>query len=122
MTIDRRELADFLRRSGERARPQDAGLPSGPRRRTPGPRREEVAQLAGMSVDYYVRLEQARGPQPSPRMLAALARALRLDSDQCDHLHLLAGHRPPAGATGGDHVAPGLLHLLDQLPRPLHRS
>ncbi|MFB7515788.1 helix-turn-helix transcriptional regulator [Streptomyces sp. NPDC056144] len=114
-TIDRRELADFLRRSRERVRPQDAGLPTGPRRRTPGLRREEVAQLAGMSADYYIRLEQARGPQPSPQMLAALARALRLDTDGRDHLHLLAGHRPPAGPAAGDHVSPGLLHLLDQL-------
>ncbi|MEU5214652.1 helix-turn-helix transcriptional regulator [Streptomyces sp. NPDC020807] len=114
-TIDRRELADFLRRSRERVRPQDAGLPAGPRRRTPGLRREEVAQLAGMSADYYIRLEQARGPQPSPQMLAALARALRLDTDGRDHLHLLAGHRPPAVPAVGDHVSPGLLHLLDQL-------
>ncbi|WP_438828617.1 helix-turn-helix transcriptional regulator [Streptomyces klenkii] len=113
---DRPELADFLRRSRDRIRPQDAGLPAGPRRRTPGLRREEVAQLAGMSADYYIRLEQARGPQPSPQMLAALARALRLDTDERDHLYLLAGHRPPAGRTAGDHVAPGLLHLLDQLP------
>ncbi|GGV36429.1 DNA-binding protein [Kitasatospora herbaricolor] len=116
MTIDRRELADFLRRSRDRVRPQDAGLPAGPRRRIPGLRREEVAQLAGMSADYYIRLEQARGPQPSPQMLAALARALRLSTDERDHLHLLAGHRPPAGRVAGDHVAPGLLHLLDQLP------
>ncbi|MFD4371576.1 helix-turn-helix transcriptional regulator [Streptomyces sp. NPDC058486] len=115
-TIDRRELADFLRRRREGVAPKDVGLPAGPRRRTPGLRREEVAQLAGMSADYYIRLEQARGPQPSPPMLAALARALRLDADERDHLHLLAGHRPPAGAVAGDHVAPGLLHLLDQLP------
>lgn len=66
MTIDRSELADFLRRSRERVTPQDVGLTAGPRRRTPGLRREEVAQLAGMSADYYIRLEQARGPQPSP--------------------------------------------------------
>ncbi|MFB7343584.1 helix-turn-helix transcriptional regulator [Streptomyces hydrogenans] len=115
-TIDRRELADFLRRRRERVTPKDVGLPAGPRRRTPGLRREEVAQLAGMSADYYIRLEQARGPQPSPPMLAALARALRLDADERDHLHLLAGHRPPAGAVAGEHVAPSLLHLLDQLP------
>ncbi|MET8971205.1 helix-turn-helix transcriptional regulator [Streptomyces hydrogenans] len=115
-TIDRRELADFLRRRRERVTPKDVGLPAGARRRTPGLRREEVAQLAGMSADYYIRLEQARGPQPSPPMLAALARALRLDADERDHLHLLAGHRPPAGAVAGEHVAPGLLHLLDQLP------
>ncbi|MFE5872485.1 helix-turn-helix transcriptional regulator [Streptomyces roseifaciens] len=116
MTIDRSGLADFLRRSRDRVRPQDVGLPAGPRRRTPGLRREEVAQLAGMSADYYIRLEQARGPQPSPEMLAALARALRLSADERDHLHLLAGRRPPAGRTAGDHVGPGLLHLLDRLP------
>ncbi|MFJ9807281.1 helix-turn-helix transcriptional regulator [Streptomyces sp. NPDC101158] len=115
MTIDRRELADFLRRCRERVGPQDAGLPVGSRRRTPGLRREEVAQLAAMSADYYIRLEQARGPQPSPQMLAALARALRLGGDERDHLYLLAGRRPPAGPAAGAHVAPGLLHLLDQL-------
>ncbi|GAB2687410.1 helix-turn-helix transcriptional regulator [Kitasatospora kifunensis] len=116
MTINRRELADFLRCSRDRLRPQDVGLPAGPRRRAPGLRREEVAQLAGMSADYYIRLEQARGPQPSPQMLSALARAVRLSTDERDHLYLLAGHRPPAGRTAGDHVSPGLLHLLDQLP------
>ncbi|GAA2242811.1 helix-turn-helix transcriptional regulator [Kitasatospora cystarginea] len=116
MIINRAELADFLRCSRDRVRPQDVGLPSGPRRRTPGLRREEVAQLAGMSADYYIRLEQARGPQPSPQMLSALARALRLNVDGRDHLYLLAGHRPPAAHAAGDHVSPGLLHLLDQLP------
>ncbi|MYS85208.1 helix-turn-helix domain-containing protein [Streptomyces sp. SID5474] len=115
MTIARGELADFLRRSRERVSPEDAGLPTGPRRRTPGLRREEVAQLAGMSADYYIRLEQARGPQPSTQMLGALARALRLSDDERDHLHLLAGHRPPAVRIAGDEVAPALLHLLDQL-------
>ncbi|MFE9423604.1 helix-turn-helix transcriptional regulator [Kitasatospora sp. NPDC006697] len=115
MTINRAELADFLRHARERVSPADLGLPVGPRRRTPGLRREEVAQLAAMSADYYVRLEQARGPQPSPPMLAALARALRLTDDERDHLYLLAGHRPPAARATGDQVAPGLLHLLDQL-------
>ncbi|MER8186359.1 helix-turn-helix transcriptional regulator [Kitasatospora sp. NPDC094015] len=115
MEMDRRELADFLRRSRERLRPQDVGLPDGPRRRTPGLRREEVVQLAGMSADYYIRLEQARGPQPSGQMLAALARALRLTEDERDHLFLLAGHRPPAGRPSGEHIKPGLLYLLDQL-------
>ncbi|WP_406284920.1 helix-turn-helix transcriptional regulator [Embleya sp. NBC_00896] len=115
MTIARSDLADFLRRSRARIGPEDAGLPAGPRRRTPGLRREEVAQLAGMSADYYIRLEQARGPQPSTQMLAALARALRLSDDELDHLYLLAGHRPPAARNRGDEVAPALLHLLDQL-------
>ncbi|MFI5806744.1 helix-turn-helix transcriptional regulator [Streptomyces sp. NPDC051561] len=116
MLINRPDLADFLRRQRDRVRPHDVGLVSGPRRRTPGLRREEVAQLAGMSADYYIRLEQARGPQPSTSMLAALARALRLTTDERDHLHLLAGHAPPAAHTDTGHVAPGLLHLLDQLP------
>jgi len=113
--MDRGELADFLRRSRERLRPGEVGLPGGLRRRTPGLRREEVAQLAGISADYLMRLEQARGPQPSTQVLAALARALRLTEDQRDHLYVLAGHRPPAGRLAGHHVRPGLLYLLDQL-------
>jgi transcriptional regulator with XRE-family HTH domain len=113
--MDRRELADFLRRSRERLRPYEVGLSAGPRRRTPGLRREEVALLAGMSADYLMRLEQARSPQPSTQLLSALAHALRLDDDERDHLYVLAGHRPPAGRLAGNHVRPGLLYLLDQL-------
>lgn len=113
--MDRRELADFLRRSRERLRPHEVGLSAGPRRRTPGLRREEVALLAGMSADYLMRLEQARSPQPSTQLLGALAHALRLDDDERDHLYVLAGHRPPAGRLAGNHVRPGLLYLLDQL-------
>ncbi|MCO6009804.1 helix-turn-helix transcriptional regulator [Actinoallomurus purpureus] len=121
MQMDRRELADFLRRSRERLRPQEVGLPAGPRRRTPGLRREEVSQLAGMSADYYMRLEQARSPQPSPQILTSLAHALRLTDDERDHLYLLAGHRPPAGRLAGDHVRPSLLYLLDRLTEtPAH--
>ncbi|WP_306185054.1 MULTISPECIES: helix-turn-helix transcriptional regulator [unclassified Streptomyces] len=115
--LNRRELADFLRRSRERLRPHDVGLASGPRRRTPGLRREEVAQLAGMSADYLMRLEQARSPQPSTQLLGALARALRLTEDERDHLFVLAGHRPPEGRRAGSHVRPALLYLLDQLTR-----
>jgi transcriptional regulator with XRE-family HTH domain len=115
MEMDRPELADFLRRRRERLRPDEVGLPAGPRRRTPGLRREEVSQLAGMSADYYMRLEQARSPQPSTQILASLARALRLTEDERDHLYLLAGHRPPAGRTAGDRVRPALLYLLDEL-------
>ncbi|MEV6931640.1 helix-turn-helix transcriptional regulator [Dactylosporangium sp. NPDC051485] len=113
--MNRRELADFLRRCRERLQPHDVGLTAGARRRTPGLRREEVAQLAGMSADYYMRLEQARSPQPSTQLLAPLARALRLNDDERDHLYLLAGHRPPTGRQAGDHVRPGLLFLLDRL-------
>ncbi|WP_205660778.1 helix-turn-helix transcriptional regulator [Amycolatopsis vastitatis] len=113
--MQRADLAGFLRRSRERLTPRDVGLAEGPRRRTPGLRREEVAARAGMSPDYYMRLEQARSPQPSGQLLAALARALRLTEDERDHLYLLAGHRPPEGARAGEHLRPGLLYLLDRL-------
>jgi uncharacterized protein YdhG (YjbR/CyaY superfamily)/transcriptional regulator with XRE-family HTH domain len=78
-------------------------------------RREEVAQLAGMSTDYLARLEQSRGPQPSTQVLAALARALRLTDDERDHLYYVAGRTPPAFHRPNAHVSPGLLHVLDHL-------
>lgn len=115
MTPNRPGLADFLRRSRERLTPRDVGLAEGPRRRTPGLRREEVAMLAGMSADYYMRLEQARGSQPSVQVLAALTGALRLSEDERDHLYLLAGHRPPEDARAGEYLRPGLRFLLDRL-------
>jgi transcriptional regulator with XRE-family HTH domain len=113
--MDREALADFLRRRREALRPEDVGLPVGLRRRTAGLRREEVAALAAMSTDYYTRLEQRRGPQPSEQMLAALARALRLTSSERDYLFLTAGHNPPAQASAATHVAPALLRVLDRL-------
>ncbi|MEW1860056.1 helix-turn-helix transcriptional regulator [Streptomyces sp. NBC_00669] len=114
--MDRTELADFLRRCRTRLAPADVGLSEGPRRRTPGLRREEVAQLAGMSTDHYTRLEQARGSHPSRQMLAAVARALRLTGDERDHLFHLAGEEPPRGnRPATEHVRPGLLLLLDRL-------
>ncbi|WP_327314964.1 helix-turn-helix transcriptional regulator [Streptomyces sp. NBC_01235] len=113
--MNRAEFADFLRRGRARLTPSAAGLTAGARRRTPGLRREEVAQLAGMSVDYYTRLEQCRGPHPSRQMLAALARALRLTDDERDHLFHLAGEEPPRRETASTHVAPGLLLILDRL-------
>jgi transcriptional regulator with XRE-family HTH domain len=76
--VDRRELAAFLRSRRERITPDEVGLPAGQRRRTPGLRREEVAQLAFISPEYYTRLEQARARRPSREVLAGLARALRL--------------------------------------------
>ncbi|MEU1736275.1 helix-turn-helix transcriptional regulator [Streptosporangium sp. NPDC020145] len=115
MGMHRDDLADFLRRSRGRLTPGEVGLVEGPRRRTPGLRREEVAALAGMSADYYMRLEQARSTQPSVQMLAALTRALRLTIDERDHLYLLAGHRPPEGARAGEYLRPSLLYLLDRL-------
>jgi transcriptional regulator with XRE-family HTH domain len=112
--IDRAGLADFLRRRRELLHPADVGLPDGVRRRTPGLRRDEVAQLAGMSADYYSRLEQSRGANPSESIVAALARALRCDLDQRDHLFHLAGLTPPTRRAGG-HIRPGLISLADRL-------
>lgn len=113
--MERTELADFLRRRRERLQPADVGLSAGPRRRAAGLRREEVAALAAMSTDYYTRLEQARGPQPSEQMLAAIARALRLTTDERDHLYRLAGHSAPRRTPLDTHVAPALLRVLDHL-------
>jgi transcriptional regulator with XRE-family HTH domain len=113
--MDRAELAAFLRRRREALQPHDVGLPAGPRRRTAGLRREEVAALAGMSADYYSRVEQQRGPQPSPQMLAALARGLRLTLDERDHLFRLAGQAAPTRVRRSDHVHPALLRVLDRL-------
>jgi transcriptional regulator with XRE-family HTH domain len=114
--MDRAALADFLRRRREALRPSDVGLPAGPRRRTAGLRREEVAALAVMSTDYYTRLEQQRGPQPSEQMLAALARALRLTSSERDYLYRTAGQNPPGSRPAATpHVAPALLRVLDRL-------
>jgi transcriptional regulator with XRE-family HTH domain len=113
--MDRGALADFLRRRREALQPQEVGLPIGARRRTRGLRREEVAVLAAMSTDYYTRLEQQRGPQPSEQMLASLARALRLTSDERDYLFQIAGHSAPTAAAAATHVAPALLRVLDRL-------
>ena len=113
--MDRVALAEFLRRRREVISPSEVGLSPGQRRRTTGLRREEVAQLTGMSVDYYSRLEQARSTQPSPQMVRALARALRLTEDETDHLYRLAGHAVPDRPWHCLHVRPALLFLLDQL-------
>jgi transcriptional regulator with XRE-family HTH domain len=113
--MDRTALADFLRRRREALRPADVGIPVTARRRTPGLRREDVAALAAMSTDYYTRLEQRRGPQPSEQMLSSLARALRLTSDERDYLFLLAGHTAPAPVSAAAHVPPALLRVLDRL-------
>jgi transcriptional regulator with XRE-family HTH domain len=113
--VDRTELAAFLRRRRARVQPTDVGLPGGRRRRTPGLRRQEVAQLAGMSVDYYIRLEQGRGPRPSRQMVAAIGRALRLTADELAYLHHLVGEAPGPLPGPVREVRPGVLHLLDRL-------
>lgn len=113
--LDRAGLADFLRTRREALQPEDVGMPRGQRRRTAGLRREEVAALCHMSTDYYARIERQRGPQPSEQMVAAIAQGLHLGRDERDHLYRLAGHRAPARGSGGDHVGPGMLRVLDRL-------
>ena len=113
--MDQPALAAFLRSRRAALRPEDVGLATGARRLVPGLRREEVAALAGMSADYYVRMEQARSPQPSEQMLAALARAIRLSNDERDYLYRLAGQNVPARTPQDTHVAPSLLRVFDRL-------
>lgn len=115
MVIDRTGLAGFLRSRREALQPEDVGLPRGQRRRTDGLRREEVAVLCHMSTDYYSRLEQERGPQPSEQMIASIAQGLHLSLDERDHLFRLAGHTPPTRRAGGDHIGPGMLRIFDRL-------
>ncbi|NUK83316.1 helix-turn-helix transcriptional regulator [Streptomyces lunaelactis] len=115
--MDRLELAAFLRSRRERITPADVGLPAGPRRRTPGLRREEAAQLAYISTEYYTRLEQARGPRPSREGLAGLARALRLSDAERNHLHHLAGAPPGPSAGPSREVRQSIIDLLHRLPQ-----
>ncbi|MFJ6066413.1 helix-turn-helix transcriptional regulator [Streptomyces tendae] len=117
----RRELGDFLRSRRERVTPQQAGLPSTGRRRTPGLRREEVAVLAGVGVTWYTWLEQGRPINVSTQVLRAVARVLRLDDVEQRHLHQLAGSSTPKDGPAEDD--PGLpaafqpvLDKLDPFP------
>ncbi|MGW5456196.1 helix-turn-helix transcriptional regulator [Nocardia sp. NPDC003979] len=109
------ELGAFLRSRRARIRPDQVGLVVGPRRRVPGLRRDEVAQLAGASVDYYTELERGAGSQPSEQMLAAIARALRLTADEHDHLYHLAERPLPRHGGPASRVHPGMLDLLTRL-------
>jgi transcriptional regulator with XRE-family HTH domain len=113
------ELGAFLRANRARLDPTDVGLAGGGAgRRVPGLRREEVAVLAGVSVDYYARLEQGRERGPSPQMIDAIGRALRLDSDSRAHLYLLAGLHPRLAVDAARaSVHPSLIELLDAFPR-----
>jgi transcriptional regulator with XRE-family HTH domain len=115
--VDKQELGAFLRSRRERLRPEDVGLPSGPRRRTPGLRREEIAVLAHISTEYYVRLEQGRAPRPSGDVLAGIAGALRLTDAEADHLHVLAGTAPTRTRLHRRDVRPSILALLERLPQ-----
>ncbi|MEU2056358.1 helix-turn-helix transcriptional regulator [Streptomyces bungoensis] len=113
--MDRALLADFLRARREVLQPEDVGLPRGSRRRTGGLRREEVAALAGMSVDYYSRIEQQRGPVPSEQVLAGLARGLHLTLSERDYLFDLAGHSAPRRVLRDDHVSPTMMRIIERL-------
>ncbi|WP_330183504.1 helix-turn-helix transcriptional regulator [Nocardia sp. NBC_01503] len=116
------DLGEFLRSRRARIQPAEAGLREYGRRRVPGLRREEVAQLAGVSVDYYIRLEQGRGRNASDAVLDAVARALRLTDSERQHLYALA--RPsgthPSGGTGvyQDTLRPGARLVLDAIAAP----
>lgn len=112
---DHAALGAALHQWRDRTSPQDIGLPTGGVRRAPGLRREELAQLAGLSVDYIVRLERGRATSPSAQVLASLSRALRLSEAERDHLFRLAGQAPPAVGHISQHIPPSVQRLLDQL-------
>ena len=114
-TARRRELAAFLRNRRERVQPQDVGLPPGGRRRTPGLRREEVAQLSGVGVTWYTWLEQGRDINVSAQVVDAIARTLRLDRHEWAHLSTLAGvaTTPPADQCAA--LTPAARRIMDQL-------
>lgn len=118
------ELGEFLRSSRERLTPDAVGLPPGRRRRTPGLRREEVAALAGISIEYLIRLEQGRDSNPSPSVLAALSDTLRLTEAERGHLGMLSihanqGEMCPEKVPPAEEVAPTIVQLLAQLePSP----
>lgn len=116
----RRELAEFLKSRRARLSPVDVGLSAGSRRRTPGLRREEVAQLAGVGVTWYTWFEQGREIQVSAHFLENLARGLRLDAAERDHLFTLAHHRPAPLVPQSSIVSPALQHMIETLPHPAY--
>jgi transcriptional regulator with XRE-family HTH domain len=109
------EFGHAVRRWRDRIRPEAAGLPAGTRRRASGLRREELAQLAGISVDYLTRLEQGRASSPSTGVVEALARALRLADPERAHLFRLAGQAPPGLGHVSSRISPSVQRLLDRL-------
>lgn len=115
----KRELGDFLRARRSRLTPEGVGLPQRRQRRTPGLRREEVAELAGIGVDWYIRLEQGRPVTPSVSTIDALARALRLTELEHQHLRALAGGGGPKPFQP-EVAPPGLLTLLESLTQPAY--
>jgi transcriptional regulator with XRE-family HTH domain len=115
MSEDETSLGATIRAWRDRLTPAEVGLPAGRARRTVGLRREELSELAGISVDYIVRLEQGRAATPSAQIVSALARALRLTRGERDHLYGLAGLRPPRDGTITDHIPPGMQRVLTRL-------
>src|SRR6478752_1558204 len=112
-------LGDFLRARREQVQPEDVGLVAGSRRRVAGLRREELALLAGISADYYLRLEQGRDKNPSAQVLDALSRALRLDIKATEYLHQIAGLTAARRDHPGVEAAHGgMQELIDQFPMP----
>lgn len=111
-------LGDFLKARRGQLQPEDVGLAGGPRRRVPGLRREELAGLAGISADYYLRIEQGRIISPSAQVLDSLARALRLDDASSEHLRTLAGLSSRGEEATAERIASGLDVLVDQLRVP----
>ena len=109
------ELSRVVRAWRDRLSPQDSGLPHGSRRQAPGLRREELAMLAGISVDYLVRLEQGRSTNPSPQVLGSLARALRLSVEERDHLYRVAGAAVPTPTDVPRHLTPSVQRIIDRL-------
>jgi transcriptional regulator with XRE-family HTH domain len=108
-------IGSYIQAWRHRLQPADAGLPAGPSRRASGLRREELAMLASISVDYLVRLEQGRATNPSTQVLAALSRALRLTTQERDHLYAIAGQAPPRRTAMTSHVPPSVQRLADRL-------
>ncbi|KOG65144.1 XRE family transcriptional regulator [Streptomyces griseoflavus] len=113
--VRRGELAAFLRSRRERITPEQVGLPRGPRRRTPGLRREEVAHLSAVGVTWYTWLEQARDIHVSPQVLDSVARALQMDRAERGHLFALAGAADPVRGTECAVVTQSMRQMLDQL-------
>ncbi|TCC42949.1 helix-turn-helix transcriptional regulator [Kribbella sindirgiensis] len=109
------ELGRTLHAWRDRVTPAEVGLPAGGKRRAPGLRREELAHLAGLSVDYIVRLEQGRSDSPSVQVLTALARALRLSDAERNHLFVLAGEVLPSPGRMSAYLPPGVQRIVDQL-------
>ncbi|MFJ9034832.1 helix-turn-helix transcriptional regulator [Streptomyces sp. NPDC102274] len=114
MSLPENSLGEALRAWRDRLTTDDVGLPATGRRRTAGLRREELASLAGISVDYLLRLEQGRARRPSRPVVASIARALRLTGDEACHLHLVAGLLPPVPGQIPQEVPPSVDRLISR--------